>query len=208
MPDDAREFLRLSDVELDWYARVPDEVAGDNIFVSGGCAVEEAYGHSYKLSWDRKSDTFEHLTGSVPTVIAQTAREARNAVREGEFDVAREILAKCWSHYAVDAQTLWHLTRELTSEQHRWGEEDIAELAHRLVVTPVTPMKLSDPRSLYRSTIDACEETVRTQLDKVLADQKSDSHLHDRDLMAEMVNRCASFGMAAFLYVWKYVSRA
>lgn len=207
MPDGATRFLRLSDVEIDWYARVPDEVAGDNIMVSGGCAYEEAYAHSYKLAWDRTADTFEHLTGSVPTVLAQTAREARNAVREGEFDQAREILAKAMCHYAVDATTIWHLTRELSGEQHKIGEEDTAKIAERALVVPVKPLKLANPKSLYESTVAACEETVHTQLDRVAAAQVH-THMSDKDLMAEMVNRCASFGLAVFLYAWHYVEKA
>lgn len=208
MPQDAKDFMRLSDLELHLFARQPDEVENDNIAVFGGCSDQEAYAHSYKLSWDRETDTFEHLTGSAPTVIAQTPREARNAVREGDFDRARETLATTMSHYAIDATTIWHLSRELTSDQHRIGEEDIAKKVRKLVRTPVEPLELPTPKSLYRSTIAICEDTVRTQVDRVKADQSKDNHLHDDELIAEMVNRCASFGLSAFLYAWKYVGKA
>lgn len=187
---------------------MPDEIAGDNIFVSGGCAIEEAYAHSYKLAWDRTTDTVSHLTGSAPSVLAETPREARNAVREGEFDVAREILAKAFSHYAVDLTTIWHLTRELSSDQHRIGEEDVAKIAHRALAQPIEPLALPDPKSLYRSAVQVAEDTLRSQLDRVAADMKADNHLHDRALAAEMIRHCASFGLAVFLYVWRYIERA
>lgn len=129
-------------------------------------------------------------------------------MREGEFDVAREALAKLFAHYAVDLTTVWHLTRELSGDQHRIGEEDIAKIAPKALATPITPLVLPDPKSLYRSATKVAEDTVRSQLDRVLADQKADNHLHDKDLMTEMIRHCASFGLACFLYAWRYIERA
>lgn len=208
LPISAKDFLRLSEIELRYYARISDDVDGDNIFVSGGCALEEAHAHSWKMAWDREHDTFEHLTGSVPTVIAQTPREVRNAVHEGDWEAAREGLGKLIGHYTVDSQTIWHLTRELTSEQHRLGEGDIVKVVKKALAPPVEPLWRARPKSLYNATIEESENTLRLQLDRLKAAQAGDDHIHDKDLMVEMVRRCAAFSLSAFLYAWHYLERA
>lgn len=204
LPREAQEFLRLSDVELRWYARVPDEIAGDNIAVFGGCSEVEAHSHSWKMQ--RNPDgTFTHLTGSAPTTIAEVPRLARNAVRAGRFDEAREHMATLM-HYTVDVTTIWHLTRELTSANHRSGEADVAKRVDKLLAHP-GPLKLPEPKSLYRSVIAVAEETASSQLDRVKQAQADGGHLPD-DLAAEMVQRCADFTLACVLYVWPFIARA
>lgn len=208
LPRAAQDFLRLSDVELRFWTRCPDEISGDNILVAGGCALEEAHAHSYKLQ--RNPDgSFTHLTGSVPTVIAQTTRLARDAVKEGRFDEAREHLGKLL-HFAVDSQTIWHLTRELTSDQHKDGEADIAE--NVAVFLPSheewDAFKLPHPKSLYESTVAACEDTVRQQLDRVKVVQDKGSIAADPDLCREMLARACGFALACEMYVWKWVASA
>ncbi len=205
LPRAAQDFLRLSEVELDWMARVPDEIAGDNIAVFGGCSEVEAFAHSYKL--EREPDgSFRHLTGSAPTVISQAPRLCRDAVREGQFDEARRHMAMAFSHYAVDSCTIWHLSRELTSEEHRTGEATTAKNL-RLLTHP-GPLPMPDPKSLYRSAIKVCEDTVTQQLDRVKQAQADGSYAKAQDLMAEQLNRCASWGLAVALYTWHFVERA
>lgn len=178
-------------------------MAGDNIRVFGGCSEVEAYSHSWKMR--READgTFTHLTGSAPTVISQVPRIARNAVREGRFDEAREHMATLM-HYTVDATTIWHLTRELTADQHRSGEADVAKHVDKLLAHP-GPLPLPDPKSLYLSAVAVAEQTCASQLDRVKAAQDA-GHLPDA-LAAEMVQRCADFTLSCLLYAWKFVERA
>lgn len=205
LPRAAQDFLRLSDVELHWYARVPDEVAADNVAVFGGCAIEEAWAHSLKMEWDRSTDTFSTFKGSVATTMAQVPRLARNAVREGRFDEAREHLATA-IHYATDSTTIWHLTHELSADEHRNGE---AELVKQLkLLSHPGPLALPAPKSLYESTISVAEDTVRQQLDRVRAAQEGDGLAKDKDLCAEMLQRCADWSLACVLYAWRFIEKA
>ena len=202
LPRDYQDFLRLSDVELNWLARVPDEVSGDNIAVFGGCAINEAYAHSWKMDAEH-----HHLTGSVATVLSQAPRLARDAVREGQFDEARRHIGMAFGHYAVDATTIWHLTRDLTADQHRTGEAACARVVAKVLQHP-GPLPLPVPKSLFDSAVQVSADTLDQQFAPVKAAQEGGSYAKDLDLIAAQVNRCAAFGLSVALYIWRYVATA
>jgi hypothetical protein len=208
LPRAAQEFYRLSDVELRFWSRDPDEVAGDNILVTGCDEEQEQYAHSYKL--ERQSDgALKHLVGSAPTVIGQTTRLCRNAVREGRFEEARKH-AGLLMHYAADLTTIWHLTRELTATQHKEGEGQIARALDRIMPGQEEwqAFRLPEPKSLEESAVEVAKETVRQQLDRVLRVQAAGPITKDPELCREMLARCCGFTLAAELYVWRFVERA
>lgn len=195
LPDPARQFLRMSPLELRHWARVPDEQDHDALEQTGCEVGEEAHAHSYKLA----ADGHTHLTGSAPTVIAQSAREAVSAVREGQFDDAREITVKAMAHYAVDICTPWHTTRLLTAEQHRNGEKALAKLT---MPVPVAA-KLLAPRSLYRSAVAAAEETNRLFVARLTAGEDPAGPIGP-----EILTHAVNFGLAVGLYLWRWIDRA
>lgn len=198
----------MSDLELHYWSHVPDEVDGDNILVSGGCALEEAFFHSYKLAWDRKADTFTHLTGSGPTVIAETPRLARNASKEGDFDQVREHLARA-IHVATDLTTVWHLTRELGGDLHEEGEAAVAKVVRKVLPAKVEPLLLPKAHSLLQSQVRVSEDTLRAQLDRVRAAQAAKGGLgSDPALVAEMVERCCAWSLTVVGYAWRLVERS
>jgi len=195
LPRAAQDFLRLSDIELRHWARVPDEQDRDALLVTGCEVGEEAHAHSYKLAADGKT----HLTGSAPTVIAQAPRECVSAVREGQFDDAREIMVKTMSHYAADLCTPWHVTRELTSDQHTRGEAALGKITLPL---PLVPATLASPRSLYQSCVAVAEETHALFVDKLAAG------VSVGDLGNEILAHAAGFGLTVAHYIWHYIERA
>lgn len=195
LPEPARQFLRLSPLELRHWARVPDEQDHDALEQTGCEVGQECHAHSYKLA----ADGVTHLTGSAPTVIAQSAREAVSAVREGEYQQAREVMVKAMSHYAVDICTPWHTTRLLTSEQHREGEKALAKLP---LPEPV-PAKLLAPRSLYRSAVAVAQETNRLFVARLAGGEDISGPIG-----AEILSHAVDFGLSVGLYLWKWVDRA
>jgi len=205
LPRAAQSFLQLSDVELRFWARVPDELDGDNIRNTGSDGEHEQYAHTYKL--ERDGETFRHLVGSAPSVIASLPRDVRNAVREGQFDEARRIFAK-GLHYTVDLTTIWHLTREIPSDRHSAGEKEIAQKLAALMPRDPKALPLPDPKSLYRSCIQVAQETLLLFLDRAKAAQAEGRVTSDMELCAQMLERCSGFSLAVAQYVWRYVEAA
>lgn len=208
VPELATRFMRLSTLELRYFAHLPDEVDGTNILVAGGCALDEAYGHSYKLAWTRDADTVTPITGSGPVGLSQVPRLARNAVREGDFHEARIQMARSL-HIATDLTTIWHLTRTLTKKFHESGEAQIAKVAAKLLKTYTpTPVKMGHPKSLYLSLQTESEQTLRSQLDRVKAVQEAGAITETMPLVTEMVTHCADWSLTVLLYIWKVVDSA
>ena len=195
LPRDAQEFLRLSDLELRHWARVPDEQDHDALMQTGCETGVECHAHSWKLGPDGSS----HLTGSAATVIASAPRECLSAVREGHFDEAREVFVKAFSHYALDITTPWHVTRQLTSEQHRAGEKAIAKLA---IASPIVPIPLAEPRSLYRSAVAAAEETHSLYVARLMAGDEATG-----ELGAAILAHSVGFGLSVAHYIWRWLVR-
>lgn len=196
LPRAAQEFLRLSDLELRHWARVPDEQDRDNLLQTGCETGEEAHAHSYKLG----PDGVTHLTGSAPTVIAQAPRECVSAVREGHFDDARETFVKAMAHYAVDLCTPWHITRELTSSQHTAGEKLLAKVA---LPDPIVPVALGNAKSLYQSCVAAAQETHRLFVARLLAGEEPKG-----ELGSAILAHAVGFGLSVAHYTWRYLEKA
>lgn len=196
LPRECQDFLRLSDVELRHWARVPDETDHDNLLQTGCETGVECYAHSYKLEPDGKT----HITGSAPTVIATAPRECVSAVREGRYDEARETMVKAMSHYAVDLCTPWHVTRELSRDQHSKGEKMIARLP---MPAPIRPVPLGDPKSLYRSCVAAAEDTYRLFVARLKAGEEPAG-----DLGAEILAHAVGFGLTVAFTIWHYIDKA
>jgi len=209
LPRAAQDFLRQSDVELRQEARVPDEVAGDNILSTGCESGVESYAHSFKMEL-QPDGTLKHIRGSAPTVIAEAPREVRNAIREQHYDEARRIMVRAFAHYAVDCCTPWHLTHELTSTDHRLGEE---QLARSKTVIPtgaelVTASHLVHPKSLYESAVAAAEESYR-QFVAPLKDLQAHGKVTDDPVLAKaIVHHAGGFGLAVALYIWHWAESA
>lgn len=198
LPRAAQDFLRLSDVELRHWARVPDEQDRDNLLQTGCESGVECHAHSWKLAPDGKT----HLTGSAPTVLATAPRECTSFVREGQFEEARETMVKAFSHYALDLCTPWHVSRELTSDQHRQGEKALARLA---LPSPIRPATLADPKSLYKSAVAVAEETHALFVDPLKTATAQDLK---GELGQHIVAHAVSFGLAVAYYIWHYIDRA
>lgn len=112
-------------------------------------------------------------------------------------------------HYAVDATTIWHLTRELTSQQHKNGEVEIAKAILKLMPEATNfSFDLPVPKSLYQSVVRVCEATVNLQLDEVKGAQAAGLLTANLPLCKEMIKRCTGFALACELYVWKYIEKA
>lgn len=201
LPRAAQDFLRLSDVELRHWARVPDEQDHDALMQTGCEAGVECHAHSYKLA----PDGVTHLTGSAPTVIATAPRECVSACREGQFDVAREIFVKAFSHYALDLCTPWHVTRELASAQHRAGEHALSQLP---LPDPVRPLQLAEPKSLHRSAIQAAQETHRLFVGRLKGDGEHPAEDPAGPIGGEILAHAFGFGLAVAHYVWRSIERA
>lgn len=207
LPRAAQEFCRLSDLELHHWARVPDEQDHDALAQTGCESGVECHAHSYKLE-RADGGGFKHLTGSAPTWLGRTPMEMRSYVQEGQFDVAREMFVKAFSHAAVDISTPWHVTRELTSTQHSMGEKDIAKKLRGLL--PANPaevaMPLAEPRSLYQSAVAQAEATYRF-VDRLKVVQADGGHVYDdADLAKEIVANALGFGISVAAYCWHWVS--
>ena len=207
LPPDAQAFVRFSDVELHWHARSPDEIEGDNLLTSGGDTEHEQYAHTYKLHLE-PDGSLHHLVGSAPTVIAQTPRLCRDAIREGKFDEARERFVQTFCHYAVDLSTPWHVTRSLTSAQHKGGELDIAKHNGAWLPKDLAPLALSDPKSLYRSAVGQAERTYRMHVVALEQVQAPDGNIPDNDVAKAIVADAAGFGLAVALYTWRWMASA
>lgn len=198
LPRAAMDFLRLSDVELKHWARVPDEQDKDNLLQTGCETGEECHAHSYKLD----TDGLTHLTGSAPTVISQAPRECVSAVREGQFDTARELFVKTVAHYSVDLCTPWHVTRELPREQHQSGEH---LLGQHPPTEPITVATLGHPKSLFQSCVAAAQDTHVLFVARLKA---PDVFKTDAVIAQEIVDHAAGFGLAVAYYIWHYIEQA
>jgi hypothetical protein len=196
LPRAAQDFLRLSDLELRHWARIPDEQDHDNLLRTGCDTGEECYAHSYKLQPDGRTP----ITGSAPTVIAQAPRECVSAVREGRYDEARETMVKAFSHYAVDLCTPWHVTRELPRESHSKGEKILARLP---LPAPIRPVDLTPANSLYEAAVSAAEDTHRLFVGRIV-----DGEALDGALGREILAHALGFGAAVAHYIWHYLDQA
>lgn len=212
LPRQAQDFLRASDVEVAYHAQIPDKTYSDNLWQLSNCEGEGRF-HSMKLQWDRKVDTMTRITGSVDFAIASEARTIHNAVTAGKFDEAREHYLEV-AHYAVDACTLPHLSREMTAEQHGAFESAIKDYMVKEEEFPVEQQLLQHPsplrlitKNLRAVTQEVCEETVRTQLDRVLAIMAKGKVTDDVALCQEIVARCAGFTLAVWLALWRVIAR-
>lgn len=193
LPRACQDFLRLSDLELRHWARVPDEQDHDNLLQTGCETGVECHAHSYKLA----PDGVTHLTGSAPTVIASAPRECVSAAREGHFDEARETFIKAMAHYAVDLCTPWHITRELTSAQHSAGEKALLKVA---LPDPIVPVALASPKSLYQSCVAAAQETHRLFVTRLVAGEEPRGELGE-----QIVAHAVGFGLSVAHYTWRYL---
>lgn len=196
LPRDAQEFLRLSDLELRHWAKVPDQQDRDNLIETGCASGVEAHDHSYKLAPDGKT----HLTGSAPTVIARAPIDCVSACREGHFNDAREIMVKAFSHYAVDLCTPFHVSRELTGEQHSVGEKAMSKLA---IPSPIVAVPFANPKSLHLSCIAAAEQTHALFVPRLLKGEDIKG-----ELGTEILAHAVGFGLSVAHYIWRYVSKA
>ena len=212
LPRAAQDFVRASDVEIDFYARAPDVLYKDNLYTLSSCEGENHF-HSYKIDWDRKADTMTLITGSVHDALASESRVIHNAVIAGRFDEARLHLLQT-GHYTVDACTLPHLTHELTPEQHGLFETQIADYMAKEAKFPVEQQLLQHPaplllitRDLRGTTEAVCKETVRLQLDRVKAALKAGKITDDVPLCQEIVARCMGFTLAVWLFQWRICAK-
>lgn len=185
---------------------MPDQLDGDNIRNTGSDAEHEQFAHTYKLE-RVAGGGWRHLVGKAPEVISDAPRALRNAVREGQFDEARRIFGKLL-HYTVDLTTIWHLTRELTAEQHSSGEREIALALTALMPKDAPALKLPAPKSLHQSAVQVAQETVLLFLDRVRAAQGRGKLTADQALCREMLERCCGFSLAVCQYSWRYVESA
>lgn len=137
-------------------------------------------------------------------MIATAPRECLSACREGHFDEAREIFVKAFSHYALDLCTPWHVTRELTSEQHRHGEQALSKLP---LPDPIRPLTLAEPKSLDRSCVAAAKETHRLFVGRL----KGGEHPAEDPagpIGTEILEHALGFGLAVAYYVWRWIEKA
>lgn len=206
LPRPAQDFLRLSDVELHHWARVPDEQDHDALAQTGCDVGVECHAHSYKM---KKNDdgSFTHLTGSVHTWLGRTPMEVRSYIQEGQFDVAREMFVKAFSHAAIDVSTPWHLTRTLTSEQHSNGERELA--AKLTMLLPSTPRAklLSDPKSLSHSAVLHAQATYDKFVDALAAVQAKGKVTDDVVLAKAIIDNALAFGIATAYYIWNHIAK-
>jgi hypothetical protein len=99
----------------------------------------------------------------------------------------------------LDITTPWHVTRELTSEQHRAGEKAIAKLA---IASPIVPVPLAEPKSLYRSAVAAAEETHSLFVPRLLLGEEASG-----ELGTAILAHSTGFGLSVAHYIWRWLVR-
>lgn len=212
LPRKAQEAFPLSDVEIDYYCRAPDEVYKDNLWMISACEGDNRY-HSYKLEWDRKTDAMTLVTGSVHDALQSEVRVIHNAVMAGRFEEAKIHFAQM-AHYCVDACTLPHLTHELTRDQHGQFEHQLKDYILKEKSLPLGEQLIQHPSVLLTITKDlrgateqVCRDTVRLQLDAVKAVMARGKITDDIPLCQSIVARCEAFTLAVWLYIWRLVCK-